>query len=103
VTHASLGARTVGNSRFAFRAAESRARHFHRTDLTYGEGDLIVRDRRDRAIAPSTSPGLLPKDANARDMAIMWSFAALNTIRRRSSSSRVPGQGTPWSKKGACL
>ncbi|NRP21692.1 hypothetical protein LPJGGPFB_04951 [Ensifer adhaerens] len=73
------------------RRPEYRALHPFRQMPTYEDGDLVLFES--GAIVhhiAQSYPGLLPLDPNARSRAVMWMFAALNTIEP-SLSSRDAG------------
>ncbi len=70
---------------------------------TYEEGDLALFET--GAIVfhiAQRHAGLLPEDANARARAIMWMFAALNTVEPpilELSTARIVESDKPWSKE----
>ncbi|EZP71771.1 Glutathione S-transferase [Sphingomonas paucimobilis] len=67
----------------------------------YEEGDLILFESGAIALHIAQSrPGLLPQDANARARAIMWMFAALNTVEPpivEHSMAMLLESGKSWS------
>ncbi len=63
------------------KAPAHRALHPFGQIPTYEEGDLALFETGAIVLhIAERSPGLLPKDANARARAIMWMFAALSTV-----------------------
>ncbi len=70
---------------------------------TYEEGDLVLFET--GAIVfhiASRHPGLLPDDPDARARAVMWMFAALNTVEPpvlELFPARVLDAGKPWAKE----
>jgi glutathione S-transferase len=70
---------------------------------TYQEGDLALFET--GAIVfhiADRNAGLLPDDANARARAIMWMFAALNTVEPpilELTTARILEGDKPWSKE----
>ncbi|GAA4714137.1 glutathione S-transferase family protein [Sphingomonas lutea] len=61
--------------------SEHRARHPFGKIPTYEEGELTLFESGAIALHLAESrPGLLPGDAEARERAIVWLFAALNTV-----------------------
>jgi glutathione S-transferase len=70
---------------------------------TYEEGDLALFET--GAIVfhiAERHAGLLPEDANARARAIMWMFAALNTVEPpilELGTARLVESDKPWSKE----
>ena len=70
---------------------------------TYEEGDLTLFES--GAIVfhiAERHPGLLPKDATARARAIMWMFAALNTVEPtilELATARLLEGDKPWNKE----
>jgi glutathione S-transferase len=70
---------------------------------TYEEGDLALFET--GAIVfhiAERYPGLLPDDANARSRAIMWMFAAVNTVEPpilELVTARILEGDKPWSKE----
>jgi glutathione S-transferase len=70
---------------------------------TYEEGDLVLFET--GAIVfhiAEHHAGLLPKDANARARAIMWMFAALNTVEPpifELANARLLEVDKPWSNE----
>ncbi|EQA99497.1 hypothetical protein L288_19560 [Sphingobium quisquiliarum P25] len=67
----------------------------------YEEGDLILFESGAIVLHIAQSrPGLLPRDANARARAIMWMFAALNTVEPpivEHSMAMLLESGKSWS------
>src|ERR1700761_1248704 len=70
---------------------------------TYEEGELALFET--GAIVfhiAERHAGLLPQDANARARAIMWMFAAVNTVEPpilEYSTARIVESDKPWSKE----
>lgn len=65
----------------AFKAPAHRARQPFAQIPTYEEGDLVLFESGAIVLHIAESgAGLLPEDANGRARAIMWMFAAVNTI-----------------------
>jgi glutathione S-transferase len=70
---------------------------------TYEEGDLVLFET--GAIVfhiAERHAGLLPEDANARARAIMWMFAALNTVEPpilELGTAKLLESDKPWSKE----
>jgi glutathione S-transferase len=70
---------------------------------TYEEGDLALFET--GAIVfhiADRHPGLLPRDANARARAIMWMFAAVNTVEPpilELSTAKLLEGDKPWAKE----
>ncbi len=69
---------------------------------TYEEGDLALFETGAIILRiAERHPGLLPKDANARARAIMWMFAALNTVEPPIldlAIALIVERGEPWAK-----
>jgi glutathione S-transferase len=69
---------------------------------TYEEGDLALFETGAIVLhIAERHPGLLPKDANARARAIMWMFAALNTVEPPIldlAIALIVERGEPWAK-----
>ncbi|MEZ2409020.1 glutathione S-transferase family protein [Bosea sp. RCC_152_1] len=69
---------------------------------TYEEGDLALFETGAIILhIAERHPGLLPKDANARARAIMWMFAALNTVEPPIldlAIALIVERGEPWAK-----
>jgi glutathione S-transferase len=70
---------------------------------TYEEGDLVLFETGAIVLhIAERHVGLLPKDANARARAVMWMFAALNTVEApifELASARIQEADKPWSKE----
>jgi glutathione S-transferase len=70
---------------------------------TYEEGELALFETGAIVLhIAERHAGLLPDDANARARAIMWMFAALNTIERvilELTTARLLEGDKPWSKE----
>ena len=68
---------------------------------TYEEGDLALFETGAIVLhIAQRHPGLLPDDANARARAIMWMFAAVNTVEPpilELSTARILEGDKPWS------
>jgi glutathione S-transferase len=67
---------------------------------TYEEGDLVLFETGAIVLhLGERFPGLLPTDPNARARAIMWMFAAVNTVEPpilELSMARIVEGGKPW-------
>lgn len=67
---------------------------------TYEDGDLVLFETGAIILhIAQTHPGLLPEQANARARAIMWMFAALNTIEPpivEREQAWFADRGKPW-------
>lgn len=69
---------------------------------TYEEGDLVLFETGSIVLHIAQHyPGLLPDDANARARAIMWMFAALNTVEPpilELTTAKVHEGDRPWTQ-----
>jgi len=87
----------------AMKEPEHRELHPFGQIPTYQEGDLALFET--GAIVfhiADRNAGLLPDDANARARAIMWMFAALNTVEPpilELTTARILEGDKPWSKE----
>ena len=70
---------------------------------TYEEGDLTIFETGAIVLhLAERHAGLLPADANARARAIMWIFAALNTVEPpilELSTAKIVERDKPWSQE----
>jgi glutathione S-transferase len=92
--------------RVSFRALKEPAhlaRHPFGQIPTYEEGDLALFETGAIVLhIAERHAGLLPEDANARARAIMWMFAALNTVEPpilELANARILERDTPWSEQ----
>ena len=80
--------------------ADHRARHPFGQIPTYEEGDLLLFESGAIALhLARTRPGLLPDDADAAERAVMWMFAALNTVEPpivERENADVLEKDEPW-------
>ena len=69
---------------------------------TYEEGDLVLFETGSIVLHIAQHyPGLLPDDANARARAIMWMFAALNTVEPpilELTTAKIHEGDRPWTQ-----
>ncbi|MGB3268559.1 MAG: glutathione S-transferase family protein [Rhodanobacter sp.] len=70
---------------------------------TYEEGDLVLFESGAIVLhIAQQHAGLLPEDANARARAVMWMFAAINTVEPpilELQTAKFPEGDKPWSKE----